>query len=252
MLWTANDVLTERMAVAQFCELEIGSQREIATAFQISGKTVYRYRQIFAAEGSAGLLGEKKGPKNRWKITKEIRSDILYLFFIEQLVTYEQIRRRLARWGKEVGITSIREVLLENGLIRQMSVFDDLVNRAELFHNEETDRQLRLDFDCAEEAREVKKIGVLRPVGEKPKANVFGQAAVKPRRYYSLSQRMYLDQLKQGVYSAYAGGLLYTPFLRQYPFFAWRNCAGRCFIWMCSVSVRWRISNASIQKSSGR
>jgi hypothetical protein len=31
---------------------------------------------------------------------------------------------------------------------------------------------------------------------------------------------MYLDQIKQGSYSAYAGGLLFTPFLRQYPFLA--------------------------------
>jgi transposase len=135
-------------------------------------------------------LGEKKGPKSRW--------------------------------GKEVGTTSIREVLLENGLIREVSVFDDLANPAELFHNEETDQQLRLDFDWAEEAAatEARGIGLPPLAGEKKKADVFGQAAAKPRRYYSPGQRMYLDQLKQGVYSAYAGGLLFTPFLRQYPFFA--------------------------------
>jgi transposase len=222
MLWTVDDVLAERMAVVQLSELGMGSQREIATAFQISGKSIYHYRRIFGVEGSAGLLGEKKGPKSPWKITREVRANILYLFFIERLVTYEQIRARLARWGKEVGITSIREVLLENGLIREVSVFDDLANPAELFHNEETDEQLRLDFDWAEKtaATEARKVRLLPPAGEKTKGDVFGQAAAKPRRYYSPGQRMYLDQLKQGIYSAYAGGLLFAPFLRQYPFFA--------------------------------
>jgi hypothetical protein len=109
--------------------------------------------------------------------------------------------------------------LLENGLIREVSAFDDLVNPVELFHNEESDQQLRLDFDWADEASELRHTGRSLPVGEERKANVFEQAAVKPRRYYSPGQRMYLDQLKQGVYSAYAGGLLYAPFLRQYPFF---------------------------------
>ena len=149
----------------------------------------------------SGVMGMSLVPVGR-KITKDVRADILYRFFIEQLVTYEQIRMRLARWGKEVGITSIREVLLENGLIREVNVFDDLVNPAELFHNEETDRQLRLDFDWKEEAAatEVRKIELLPPAGEKTKADVFGQAGAKPGR------RMHLDQLKQGVYSAYAGG----------------------------------------------
>ena len=221
MLWTVDDVLAERMAVAQLCELKMGSQREIATAFQISCKSVYQYRRIFAAEGSAGLLGEKKGPKSRWKITGEVRANILHLFFIERLVTYEQIRARLARWGTEVGITSIRQVLLENGLIREVSVFDDLAKPAELFHNEETDEQLRLDFDWEEEAAsEAGKVELLPPAGKKTKADVFGQTAAKPRRYYSPGQRVYLDQLKQGIYSAYAGGLLFASFLRQYPFFA--------------------------------
>lgn len=221
MLWAVDDVLTERIAVAQLSELGIGSQREIATAFHISDKSVYRYSHIFAAEGSAGLLGEKKGPKTPWKVTAEVRAEILYLFFIEQLVTYDRIRERLSHWGKEVGITSIREVLLDNGLIREVSVFDDLVNPLELFHNEESDQQLRLDFDWTEEAkaRELRNNGRSLPVEEKTKGNVFEEATVKPRRYYSPGQRMYLDQLKQGVDSAYAGGLLYTPFLRQYPFF---------------------------------
>ena len=51
MLWAVDDVLTEHMAVAQLYELEMGSQQEIATAFRMSGKSVYRYSRVFAAKG---------------------------------------------------------------------------------------------------------------------------------------------------------------------------------------------------------
>ena len=221
MLWSVDDVLTERMAVAQLYELEMGSQQEIATAFRMSGKSVYRYSRVFAARGSAGLLGEKKGPKSRWKITGEIRAKILYLFFIEGIVEYEKIRERLAGWGEDVGITSIRQVLMENGLVNEVSVFPALANPAELFHTEEKDEQLRLNFDWTDEAgtTESEKSAFLPVAGEK-KADVFTRAETKPMRYYSPGQRMYLDQLKQGIYSAYAGGLLFTPFLSRYPFLA--------------------------------
>jgi hypothetical protein len=38
------------------------------------------------------------------------------------------------------------------------------------------------------------------------------------RRNYSPAQRVYLDQLEQGDYNAYAGGLLFAPLLARYDF----------------------------------
>lgn len=220
MQWTAGDVLAERMAVAQLCGLRLGSQQEIAKAFQISGRSVYHYSRTFAARGSAGLLGAKKGPRSQWKITAGVRAKILYLFFIEGIVEYGQIRDRLVGWGEDVGITSIRAVLLENGLAREVSVFDAPAPAAELFDTGQSDGQLELDFDWS--------VGLPAAEGEKPelppvreakkKEEAFPEAEGKPRRYHSPGQRMYLDQLKQGAYSAYAGGLLFAPFLSKYPF----------------------------------
>ena len=220
MRWDADDVLTERIAISQLSELAMGSQQEIAKAFRMSERSVYHYSRIFATEGSAGLLGEKKGPKGSWKITAEVRAKILYLFFREGIVEYERIKERLLGLGEDVGITSIRGVLMENGLVREVSVFDDLANPAELFHTEETDEQLELDFVWADGtgATESGETDVPPVAGETKKADVFTRAETKPRRYYSPGQRMYLDQLKQGSYSAYAGGLLFTPFLSKYPF----------------------------------
>ena len=89
MRWDADDVLTERITIAQLSELAMGSQQEIATAFRMSERSVYHYSRVFAKKGSAGLLGEKKGPKSSWKITTEVRAKILYLFFREGIVEYE-------------------------------------------------------------------------------------------------------------------------------------------------------------------
>ena len=36
------------------------------------------------------------------------------------------------------------------------------------------------------------------------------------RRNYSSAQRVYWDQLEQGAYNAYAGGLLFVPLLARY------------------------------------
>ena len=38
----------------------------------------------------------------------------------------------------------------------------------------------------------------------------------KNRSSYSQAQRIYLDQLEQGDYNAYAGGLLFAPLVERY------------------------------------
>ena len=111
-------------------ELNIGSQEEIAAAFGISAKSVYKYIKMFTAKGSAGLVGVKKGPKSQWKINAEVRGNILYAFLKEGIVEYEKIKARLESWGEEVGITSIRQVLLENGLVQKVPAVPDLANPA--------------------------------------------------------------------------------------------------------------------------
>src|SRR5258708_30903298 len=40
-----------------------------------------------------------------------------------------------------------------------------------------------------------------------------GDTEIGSRRDYSSAQRVYLDQLEQGAYNAYAGGLLFAPLL---------------------------------------
>jgi hypothetical protein len=44
------------------------------------------------------------------------------------------------------------------------------------------------------------------------------EAGIGSRRNYSSAQRVYWDQLEQGAYNAYAGGLLFAPLLARYDF----------------------------------
>ena len=134
MQWADEDRLTKRIAIAQLYELDMGSQEEIAAAFQISTKSVYNYIRIFATKGSAGFVLGKKGPKGQWKINPEVRAKILYTFLKEGVVEYEQIKARLHGWGESVGLASIRQVLFENGLVQDVPGFADLAIPAELFH----------------------------------------------------------------------------------------------------------------------
>ena len=224
MQWSLDDVLTKRMAIAQLHKLNIVSQEEIAAAFGISAKSVYKYIKGFTARGSAGLIGGKKGPKSRWKVNAEVRGKILYVFLKEGVVEYEQIKARLESWSEEVGISSIRQVLLENGLVQEVAAVPGLANSGELFHTEEDKQQLIFDFAWAE-GGDQGTVTSKRNEGNPPLSAVkrnsgrgFVQAEIRARRYYSPGQRMYLDQLKQGSYNSYAGGLLFSSFLSHYPF----------------------------------
>jgi hypothetical protein len=224
MAWVATDRLMERIAVAQLCELNMGSQEQIAAAFGTSIRSVYRCYRAFAAKGSVGLLRGKRGPKEEWKITSAVRGKILYVFFKEGISDYEQIKQRLVGWGEQVGISSIRQVLLANGLVKEMPASAELARPGELFDPEAWQGQLEFDLDGAEGGK---------PGGRLADRSASAASAVptrqhrgggcaeverKGRRYYSARQRMYLDVLKQGSYNSYAGGLMFSPFLSRYPF----------------------------------
>jgi len=223
MAWVASDTLMERIAVAQLCELNMGSQEEIGAAFRMSIRSVYNHYRAFAAKGSAGLLKGKMGPKGQWKITSAVRGKILYVFLKEGISDYERIKERLVRWGEQVGISSIRQVLLANGLGKEMPVSAELATSGELLDPEGWQGQLELDLDWAEGGKLWRRLEDRNesPASPAPTQQHRGGGSAevqrKGRRYYSPRQRIYLDVLKQGSYNSYAGGLLFSSFLLRRP-----------------------------------
>jgi hypothetical protein len=135
---------------------------------------------------------------------------------------YEAIQKRLEAWNEFVSIPSIRQVLLENGFVNErISVGDIEFEQSSLFDTS-NEKQLRLPFSDHRKLvkRKGSKLEVVNSV-IKDSREVNDLAAIEvPRalRYYSRAQRRYLGQLEQGYYNAYAGGLLFTPFMKQYSF----------------------------------
>jgi len=100
-----------------------------------------------------------------------------------------------------------------------MSVADETIQQAELF-DAEAEGQMYLDFAIGRELSKTATKGGSQNREEKPRdggeiKNDSGSMR-KDRSYYSQAQRIYFDQLEQGDYNAYAGGLLFAPLVQRY------------------------------------
>ena len=150
MSWTLEDDISARFAVVQLSEIGVGSYEEVAKAFKIHEKSVYNYIQSFSQEGSYGLIPEKRGPKGSWKLNARLRSAILFLVMNRGMYTYEEIQKQLEGWGESVSIPSIRQVLLESGIVEGMGLTNFNIEQMKLFEMED-EGQRHLDFGIGRE-----------------------------------------------------------------------------------------------------
>ena len=214
MSWESGDQYAQRVAIVQLYECGVATQEELAEAFGISIKSVYNYITAFASGGMQDLIGLRSGPKQRWKLLPEVRAKILVTVLKEGIREYAAVQERLKNWNVKVSIESIRQVLLEDGLVRE-SINTWEVEQGNLFETGDNNKQLEIDlwgseYNVKEESS---------PKHNKEDDAMFcSKPERKDRSFYSPAQRMYLDQLEQGGYSTYAGGLLFTPLLEQYNF----------------------------------
>ena len=225
MSWHSEDEGCLRLAIVQLYHCGLGSEEELAVAFGRHVNSVRNYLAAFADEGMRGLVPERSGPKGPWKITAAVRAKILLIVFREGIRELEAIQQRLAEgWHEVVSVSSIELVLEENGLGESREGGGEGGGvQGELF-GLENPRQLVLNLGAntngAEEpvvgrsARETQDgMGQGSVPGGEPRGQESGAGS---RRNYSSAQRVYLDQLEQGAYNAYAGGLLFAPLLARY------------------------------------
>jgi hypothetical protein len=174
-----------------------------------------------------GLVSERSGPKGPWKITATVRAKILLIFLREGIRELESIQRRLAEgWHEEVSVPSIELVLRENGLGEPPAGgAEGGAAQGELFVAEGQE-QLILDLGAEANPPQEPALGSCGSEtqhgvgqGSAPAGQVGGrESGSGGRRDCSSAQRVYLDQLEQGAYNAYAGGLLFAPLLVRYQF----------------------------------
>ena len=227
MSWPSGDEGCVRMAIVQLYDCGLGTQEDLAEAFGRHVNSVQRYITDFACEGMRGLVAERSGPKRRWKITPALRGKILLIVLREGIWKLEAIQQRLAQaWQKDVSVPSIQQVLADNGLEEpKVRGVQGGGVPGELFGLEQ-EKQLVLSLDGAGDEAEEGKAGSSEPKPEGGNGNGNdggGDASawdmgIGYRRNYSPAQRVYLDQLEQGDYNAYAGGLLLASLLARYNF----------------------------------
>src|SRR5258707_3570901 len=175
-------------------------------------------------------MAERSGPKGQWKMTAGLRGKILLVVLREGIWKLEAIQQRLAEaWQEVVSLPSIQQVSEENGLGEPPARGEESgVIQGELL-GREPERQLCLSLNGAGDERGAGPAGSGGP-GELSVSSVSEQGPEMAgdggardrdpghRRNYSPAQRIYLDQLEQGDYNAYAGGLLFVPLLARYDF----------------------------------
>jgi len=226
MTWASEDEGASRMAIVQLYELGFATQEELSDAFQVHIKSIYNYINAYKADGVRGLIDQPRGPKQEWKLVPSLKAEILRLLLLEGITTYEGIQKRLEEKGQKVSIESIRQVLIENGFVRERIEIDESKQGDLLEYLEkEDDWQLKLPFIWEEKPKtQINEIDKVKEAETEKKNNpdilelpqMTSQR--KDRSHYSPAERMYLDLLERGEYSTYAGGLLYLPLLQEYNF----------------------------------
>lgn len=218
MSWQCGDDASERMAIVQLYKSGLSTQEELARLFDLHINSVQKYVADFANEGLQGLVAQRSGPRQRWKITPCLRAKILFIALKEGILEYESIQKRLEQWNVHMSLMSIRQVLLENGFVKEKIIVPDIeVKQRELF-DREGEEQLQLKLGCNPEPEKlILEEGKEKEVEDREVNNCSG-VEIRYKRNYSRSQRSYLDQLEQGYYNAYAGGVLFVSLLEQYCF----------------------------------
>ncbi|MGH3098593.1 MAG: helix-turn-helix domain-containing protein, partial [Streptosporangiales bacterium] len=74
--FTAGDEVARRLAAVQLVTTKIASQAAVAAAFGVRAVTIWRWQAAFTADGVAGLLPVRPGPKGPSKLTTGLAARI--------------------------------------------------------------------------------------------------------------------------------------------------------------------------------
>lgn len=93
--FAAGDTVGRRLAAVQLVEEKIASVGQVMTAFGTTQGTLWRWRAAFAADGVAGLVPAKKGPKGPSKLTDRM---------VTRIRTLDEKKLTLAAIAEKVGV----------------------------------------------------------------------------------------------------------------------------------------------------
>ncbi len=77
--WDGGDEAGRRLAAVQLVRLRAASQGQVAGAFGVDPATIWRWDRALAADGVAGLVPARRGPKGASKLTPQLAERIAML-----------------------------------------------------------------------------------------------------------------------------------------------------------------------------
>ena len=214
MSWRVGDEMAERMAIVQLYEWGVVTQEELSEAFGVHVNSVANYVGAFRAQGSEGLRSGMRGPKESWKLIPEVRGKIMWIVCKEGIREYAAIQERLQKqWNMKVGVVSIRQVLVDNGFVEERIKPESPEPRELWSSSANGELALGWGTNSTEPGSSKKQVA-----DEKPGVVGLSLEDKRNRSAYAPAERRYLDQLERGVFSAYAGGLLFASLLERHHF----------------------------------
>ncbi len=93
MSWQKTDEVAPKVAITQLYEAGLAKQEDLAKIFNTHINSVYNYITAYKENGIKGLIEQAKGPKDPWKVTPEIRGQILFSVLKEGEKEYKKIQK---------------------------------------------------------------------------------------------------------------------------------------------------------------
>ena len=82
MKWDINGIASQRIAIVQLYKTGLGTQESLAELFSIHVNSIQKYISAYTKYGLIGLTSQPSGPKEKWKLTPQLRAKILIIALI--------------------------------------------------------------------------------------------------------------------------------------------------------------------------
>lgn len=110
-----DDEVSVKLAMLVKGECGDGPARA-AREFGFSRQRYFQLRNLFHAQGAAGLLSGRRGPKTNYRRTQEVVCQVVRYRFLDADLSGEVIAQKLRQNGFEISARSVDRVLAEFGL----------------------------------------------------------------------------------------------------------------------------------------
>ena len=112
----ADDLVVSRLAMLIEGQCEGLGAAKAAEKLNLSKQRYFQLLKLYRQQGSAGLQGQKPGPKRNYVRTDELVRQVIRHRFLDPDATIDIIAQKLRQAGFPVSVRSVVRVIKEYGL----------------------------------------------------------------------------------------------------------------------------------------